>query len=120
MLIIGAESAWPLIGALTLGLALGCEIDMIGFLTTRYFGLRRFGELYGYLFAAFAAGSALGPYLMGITFDAFHSYTPALAGFVVALIIATLLISRLDDYVFPVQGADTRPGSGSLSRGVAT
>jgi predicted MFS family arabinose efflux permease len=116
VLIIGAESGWPLIAAVTLGLALGGEIDMIGFLTTRYFGLRRFGELYGYLFAVFAAGSALGPYLMGVTFDAFHSYAPALAGFVVVLIIASLLISRLDGYTFPVQGAEPK----SLSRGVAT
>jgi cyanate permease len=58
----------------------------------------------------------LGSYLMGVAFDAFHSYAPALAGFVVALIIASLLISHLDGYVFPVQGADT----GSLSRGLAT
>jgi predicted MFS family arabinose efflux permease len=112
LLIIAAHGGWPLIAAVTLGLALGCEIDMIGFLTARYFGLRRFGELYGYLFAVFAAGSALGPYLMGVAFDAFHSYNPALAGFVAALLFATLLISRLGGYVFPVETADARPASG--------
>jgi len=31
---------------------------------------------------------------------------------VVVLIIASLLISCLDGYVFPVQGADTRPRIG--------
>jgi predicted MFS family arabinose efflux permease len=120
LLMIGVHGGLPLIGAATLGLALGCEIDMIGFLTTRYFGLRRFGELYGYLFAVFAAGSALGPYLMGITFDGFHSYNPALAGFVVALLIATLLISLLGGYVFPAEAADRGPGSQALSREAAT
>jgi predicted MFS family arabinose efflux permease len=119
LLIIAAHGGWPLIGAVTLGLALGCEIDMIGFLTARYFGLRRFGELYGYLFAVFAAGSALGPYLMGVAFDAFHSYNPALTGFVAALLFATLLISRVGGYVFPVESADAPPASRSLSREAA-
>ena len=117
LLIIGAQGGWPLVSAITLGLALGCEIDMIGFMTTRYFGLRRFGELYGYLFAIFAMGSALGPYLMGVTFDAFHSYNVTLAGFVVALLIATLLISRLGGYVFPVEAATAASRPRSLSRG---
>jgi predicted MFS family arabinose efflux permease len=111
VLIIGAHNSWPLIGAATLGLALGCEIDMIAFLTTRYFGLRRFGELYGYLFAVFAAGSGLGQYLMGIAFDAFHSYDIALGTCIVALIIASLLVSRLGAYVFPVEAAHARPAT---------
>ena len=116
VLIIGARSFWPLIGAITLGLALGGEIDMIGYLTTRYFGLRRFGELYGYLFAVFAVGSALGPYFMGLAFDAFHSYDSALTCFIVALIIASLLISRLSAYVFPVEVAVARPEPTSWSQ----
>ena len=120
LLIIGAHGGWPLVSAITLGLALGCEIDMIGFMTTRYFGLRRFGELYGYLFAIFAAGSALGPYLMGVTFDAFHSYNATLAGFVVALLIATLLISGLGGYVFPVEAAPAASRPRSLSRDATT
>jgi predicted MFS family arabinose efflux permease len=119
LLIIAAHGGWPVVAAVTLGLALGCEIDMIGLLTARYFGLRRFGELYGYLFAVFAAGSALGPYLMGVAFDTFHSYNPALAGFVAALLFATLLISRLGGYVFPIEAPDARQTSGTLSREAA-
>jgi MFS family permease len=101
LLIIGNDRLSSFVGVVTLGLALGCEIDMMAYLTTRYFGLRRFGELYGYLFAVFAAGSALGPFLMGLSFDVFHTYVPVLTGFVVALVAASLLVSRLGCYVFP-------------------
>jgi MFS family permease len=109
LLMIDAEHLSPLIGIISLGLALGCEIDMMGYLTTRYFGLRRFGELYGYLFAAFSAGSALGPYLMGVSFDAFRSYNPVLSSFVIALLVASILVSRLGRYLFPVEAADAVP-----------
>jgi predicted MFS family arabinose efflux permease len=102
LLMIAGHPLLPLIGIISLGFALGCEIDMMGFLTTRYFGLRRFGELYGYLFAMFYAGSALGPYLMGVSFDTFRSYHPALSSFIIALLIASMLVSRLGRYVFPV------------------
>ena len=107
LLMIEDSGLLPFIAVVTLGLALGCEIDMMGLLTTRYFGLRRFGELYGYLFAVFSAGSALGPFLMGLSFDVLHAYGPALASFVVALVTASLLISRLGRYVFPVATGDS-------------
>src|SRR5260370_3378476 len=68
----------PVLGIISLGLASGTEIDMLGFLTSRYFGLKRFGQLYGYLFASFVVGSAIGPYMMGLAFERLHSYEPAL------------------------------------------
>jgi predicted MFS family arabinose efflux permease len=109
LLILNAGRVSSFIGVITLGLALGCEIDVMGFLTTRYFGLRRFAELYGYLFAVFAAGSALGPFLMGFAFDFFHTYVPALAGFIPVLLTASLLVSRLGRYVFPVRMVENTP-----------
>ena len=60
----------PVAGIISLGLASGTEIDMIGFLTSRYFGMKRFGQLYGYLFASFVVGSAVGPYYDGPGFRA--------------------------------------------------
>ncbi len=38
------------------------------------FGLRAFGEIYGYLFAAFVLGAGVGPLIMGGGFDATGSY----------------------------------------------
>ena len=58
----------PVAGIISLGLASGTEIDMIGFLMSRYFGMKRFGQLYGYLFASFVVGSAIGPSMMGLAF----------------------------------------------------
>ena len=95
----------PLLAALSLGLALGCEVDMLGLLTTRYFGLERLAQIYGYLFAVFAAGTALGPYVMGVGFDVFHTYNPMLVVFGVALSLAGLLISRLGSYDYPARVA---------------
>jgi predicted MFS family arabinose efflux permease len=100
LLISRVDSPYPLIAAISLGLALGCEIDMMGLLITRYFGLDRLAQIYGYLFAVFAAGAALGKYLMGTSFDASGSYDPVLSAFIVALLAASVLISRLGRYVF--------------------
>jgi MFS family permease len=58
--------------------------------------------IYGWLFAIFSAGSALGPYVLGVTFEAYRSYAPALIGFGVLLVIASALILCLGPYRYPV------------------
>jgi MFS family permease len=87
------------IGAALLGLALGAEMDLIAFLTTRYLGQRAFGEIYGYLFMAFVLGSSIGQFIADVSFDRLGSYSPALIGYAVALIAAAFLINRLGPYV---------------------
>ena len=91
----------PVAGIITLGLASGTEIDMIGFLTSRYFGMKRFGQLYGYLFASFVVGSAFGPYMMGSAFERLHSYEPALWSFGAFMVLASSLILCLGPYRYP-------------------
>ena len=39
-----------------IGLGMGAEVDIIAYLTSRYFGLRAFGEIYGYAFASYTVG----------------------------------------------------------------
>jgi MFS family permease len=102
-LLTNGSGAAPAIGAALLGLALGAEIDLIGFLTTRYLGQRAFGEIYGYLFMAFVLGSSIGQFLGDLSFDGLGSYSPALVGYVVALIAAALLVNRLGPYVYRPQ-----------------
>ena len=102
------STAWPVAGIISLGLASGTEIDLIGFLTSRYFGMKRFGQLYGYLFASFVVGSAIGPYMMGLAFERLHSYQPALWTFGAFMLVASAAILSLGPYRYPAQ--EKNPG----------
>jgi sugar phosphate permease len=47
------------LAAMLVGLGLGAEVDIIAFLVGRYFGIRAFGEIYGYLFGGFVLGTGV-------------------------------------------------------------
>jgi MFS family permease len=85
-------------GAFFVGLGLGAEVDIIAYLTSRYFGLRAFGEIYSWAFAAFALAGALGPLVMGASFDRTGSYRVALVTFLAASVLAAALMTRLGPY----------------------
>jgi MFS family permease len=96
----GLTGAAVYAAALLVGLGLGAEVDIIAYLTSRYFGLHSFGEIYGYLFAVFALAGALGPVLMAQGFDRFGSYTAPLIFFFFATITGVFLMTRLGPYRF--------------------
>ncbi|WGS55147.1 MFS transporter (plasmid) [Paraburkholderia sp. D15] len=102
-LLASNDAALTTLGAVLVGLGLGAEVDLIAYLQSRYFGLRAFGQIYGYLFAVFTVGSGLGPFVMGAAYDATGSYRPALTAFLVLLACASLLLLRMPRrYPFPV------------------
>jgi MFS family permease len=85
-------------GGFLVGLGLGAEVDIIAYLTSRYFGLRAFSEIYSWAFAAFALAGALGPLIMGASFDRTGSYRVALMTFLTATLVAAVLMTRLGPY----------------------
>lgn len=85
-------------GAFLVGFGLGAEVDLIPFLTARYFGLRAFGKIYSSAFAAFALAGALGPLIMGAGFDKTGSYRGPLIAFVAATLLAAGLLTQLGAY----------------------
>jgi MFS family permease len=85
-------------GAFLVGLGLGAEVDIIAYLTSRYFGLRAFGQIYSWAFAAFALAGALGPLIMGASFDRTGSYRGALVTFLAVTLVAGVLMTRLGPY----------------------
>jgi len=95
-----AAGAAPLAGIIALGLASGTEIDLIGYMTSRYFGQKRFGQIYGYMFSGFTIGAGLGPMVLGRAYDALHSYVAAFLVFGALMIVATLLLLALGPYVY--------------------
>jgi MFS family permease len=104
-LLATASGPMPTLGVVLMGLGLGTEIDLIAFLTARYFGQRAFGEIYGYFFMIFGLGTAIGPFLGGVIYQMARSYQPALIGAGGALIMAIVGVNLLGSYAFPVEHA---------------
>lgn len=88
----------PFIGAFLIGLGMGASGEMVPYLTGRYFGLRAFGEIYGYGLISFTLGGVIGPLAMGIGFDLTQSYSSVLMIFALASLIAGLVVLRLGPY----------------------
>ena len=88
--------------AVLVGLGIGAEVDIIAYLTSRYFGLRSYGAIFGWLWAVFGVSGGLGAYLMGFGFDKTGSYVGPLIGFFCAAVLSTLLIVSLGPYRYRV------------------
>ena len=99
-LLIGTTGLYPFIGAAGLGIGVGAEGDIIGYFVGRYFGLRYYGEICGYLFSAFSAGAAVGPYILGACFDLTNSYNIALLASAFGLVAAAITFSLTGPYRF--------------------
>jgi MFS family permease len=105
-----ASDVNAVLGMVAIGLAAGAEVDMIGFFVSRYFGLKRFGQLYGVLFAIFTVGAGLGPLLLGTLYTRLHSYG---LGFLICgagLALASLCVLALGSYSY---GPAIEPGAES-------
>jgi predicted MFS family arabinose efflux permease len=82
------------VGIIISGYAAGTKIQLCGYLTARYAGMRNYGAIFGFMTSMIALASALGPIAAGMSFDRFGSYTPLLAvGAVISLISGALILS---------------------------
>lgn len=87
-----------LAAAVLLGLATGAELDLLAYLTSRYFGTRHYGAVFGGIYAFFTVGSGLAPLLYARVFDTLGSYRPMLAAAAIAIVVAVGLLLRLGAY----------------------
>lgn len=74
MLLATAGPAQAPLAAFLIGFTLGAEVDLMAYLTSRYFGLAHYGFLYATVYACFWIGIATGPALAGRLFDATGDY----------------------------------------------
>jgi MFS family permease len=111
VLALGHGVPLAFVGAFLVGLGMGAEADIIAYLTSRYCGLRAFGEIYGYAFATFVIAGALGTLLMGIGFDRTGAYVVPLVGFFCATSVAAVLFGLLGPYKYGVRQSDELVGS---------
>lgn len=98
ILAMGATGSMAFLSAILIGIAIGAEFDVIAFFTSRYFGYRAYGKIYGWLYAAFTLGAGIGPILLGKGFDATGSYTPFLWFLTALIAVSILLLTFLGAY----------------------
>ena len=80
------------------GYASGTKLQITGYLTTRFAGLRNFGKIFGMMAALIAAGSSLGPVLAGWIYDTTGNYSAFLIAGVVGSLVSGALIVTLPLY----------------------
>jgi MFS family permease len=85
-----------IVAVLFLGLCLGAEFDCSAYLSSRYFGLRRFGTIYGIIAAVMAGSVALSPLWINFVYDTTGSYRLGLWICIPIAALGSIMLLSLD------------------------
>ncbi|MEY4161058.1 MAG: hypothetical protein RLZZ136_1679 [Pseudomonadota bacterium] len=86
------------LGGIVLGLILGAELDAVAFLTSRHFGMRHFGVLFGTISGLLALSTGLGPLFVSLIYDHTRSYDLVLIAYIPMCLLAAGLFLSLGQY----------------------
>jgi MFS family permease len=89
---------WVYAASMLIGFCSGAEGDALAYLVSRYFGLRSFGKVYGYVFSAVMLGISVFPYLLALDYDRTGNYHRSLIACVVAFSVSAMLLFALGRY----------------------
>lgn len=79
------------VAAVLLGVTLGAKLHFITYLTTRHFGMRSFGMIYGTIAGLFGLATGVGPVLLNLVYDSQKSYDLGLVAVIPLSLLASLL-----------------------------
>ena len=105
----GSAGTLALLSAFLVGIGMGAEVEIMGFMISRYFGLVAFGAAFGVTFATFMISGALGTFITGAGYNRFHSYTVPLAASCGTMLLALILLTRLGPYRYGVEASANPP-----------
>ncbi|MBV9331128.1 MAG: MFS transporter [Alphaproteobacteria bacterium] len=94
----GQGPSFLALAVVLVGGSAGAQANMAVYLTTRYFGLRAFGLIFGVIGGALMATSGLGPLFGGFLFDISGSYRPMLMVGIPLAFLASLLMLSIGHY----------------------
>jgi predicted MFS family arabinose efflux permease len=103
MFAIGSSGPAIFAWAALLGLGVGAEIDVLGYLIARYCGRVAYAKLYGILLASFQLGGGIGAAALGIMRTSQGTYANGLWAIALTTALAIIVISRLGPYQFQVR-----------------
>lgn len=84
--------------AVMVGLAAGAELDLLAYLTSKYFGPANYPAIFGVIIAFFTVGAGIAPPLFGAVAQANQGYTTMLQISVGMLVLSIVLFLALGKY----------------------
>lgn len=95
LLFADGSPLWATFALLLIGVQQGAEIDLVGYLLARLFGMRNFASAYGVCVAFLGLSGAAGVAWFGRSFDASGSYASVIALAVPAYLLGAALLFAL-------------------------
>jgi MFS family permease len=80
------------------GVSSGAQLQLLVYLTTRHFGMRAFGTIFGFISWSLTIASGIGPILAGRIYDKTGDYRLLLIAGIPVSIIASLVMLWVGDY----------------------
>ena len=93
---LGTAAAVP--AAFVIGFSVGAEVDLMGYLVARYFGIQAYGQIYGRQYSTFLIATGLSPVILGAVRDATGSYTASLWIAAAFMVISAALFAKLPKF----------------------
>jgi MFS family permease len=94
--VFGTVVAIP--AAFVIGFSVGAEVDLIGYLVARYFGMHAYGQIYGRQYSTFLIATGLSPVILGAVRDATGSYSGSLFTAAAFITLSAALFTRLPKF----------------------
>lgn len=101
VLALRGDNVGIMIAAVLIGIGFGAEGDALAYMTSRAFGMRDFGTIFGIIFLAFTAGGGVGPMLFAVIRSQTGDYQAAMWIAAAACAVATLLALMIRDSDLP-------------------
>lgn len=98
LLLAGQRTEFATFAVLALGFTSGAELDLLAYMSARYFGLRAHATIYSIGLSIFYSGAMLAPLLVGGLYDYTGGYRAALQLTVVCCVVASVLILLMGPY----------------------
>jgi len=87
-----------LIAVVILGFGAGVEYDLMAYLVSRYFGMKNYAAIYGFLYGFFAVGAGFGPVIFGKFYASTGSYDTILHYAMIAFLVGSFPLLFLGKY----------------------
>lgn len=84
--------------AFVIGFSVGAEVDLIGYLVARYFGMDAYGQIYGRQYSTFLIATGLSPVILGAVRDVTGGYTASLFTAGAFITLSAVLFARLPKF----------------------